>query len=275
MTTPVSVRWEELLPREFVARLQERPLVYLPMGLCEPHGHPAAFGLDTLKAVWLCEESASRWGGIVAPTQGYHIHETGYHASWLREVVGEVNPHLAGVPPHVLLEMLVYQLRAFVNAGFTQIAVVTGHHGNQSDLRLAAREVMRARPVQIIVVSDPELARPTFLGDHAGAYEVSQLMYIRPDLVDLNRIEDIGTSPLGRFAQGEDAAKASAQHGREILEASLSELDRRLRGIRPTAESIDPISLDEAEDIWQRVNGSRSSWCTLSEANPDLLPPDF
>ena len=91
----------------------------------------------------------------------------------------------------------------------------------------------------------------------------------------LNRIEDIGTSPLGRFAQGEDAAKASAQHGREILEASLSELDRRLRGIRPTAESIDPISLDEAEDIWQRVNGSRSSWCTLSEANPDLLPPDF
>ena len=86
MTTPVSVRWEELLPREFVARLQERPLVYLPMGLCEPHGHPAAFGLDTLKAVWLCEESASRWGGIVAPTQGYHIHETGYHASWLRAV---------------------------------------------------------------------------------------------------------------------------------------------------------------------------------------------
>ena len=92
--TATTTRWAELLPREFLARQQQLPLVYLPLGLCEPHGHAAAFGLDTLKAEWLCEEAARRFGGIVAPTQGYQIHETGYHRPWLAEVVGDVNPHL-------------------------------------------------------------------------------------------------------------------------------------------------------------------------------------
>jgi hypothetical protein len=32
------VCWEELPPAEFEARLAELPVVYLPLGLCEPHG---------------------------------------------------------------------------------------------------------------------------------------------------------------------------------------------------------------------------------------------
>ena len=64
------------------------------------------------------------------------------------------------VPPDVLLRMLLFQLRAFVNAGFRAVVVLTGHHGNEADLRLVATEVMRTRPVRIITVSDPELARP-------------------------------------------------------------------------------------------------------------------
>lgn len=63
---PVS--WERLLPEEFERRLAACPVVYLPMGLCEPHGHVAPFGLDTIKAHHLCEQAARRFGGIVAPT---------------------------------------------------------------------------------------------------------------------------------------------------------------------------------------------------------------
>src|SRR6516225_5696236 len=85
------VAWEYLLPEEFERRLAARPVVYLPLGLCEPHGHVAPFGLDTIKARYLCEEAARRFGGIVAPTMAYQIHETGYHAPWLREVMGNVN----------------------------------------------------------------------------------------------------------------------------------------------------------------------------------------
>ncbi|CAN5193943.1 hypothetical protein BH23BAC1_BH23BAC1_39070 [soil metagenome] len=99
----IKVKWQELLPDEFIERQQQCPIVYLPMGLCEPHGHIAAFGLDTIKAEYICESAARISGGIVAPTQNYHIHETGYHAPWLEEVIGTANPHMASVPPEILL----------------------------------------------------------------------------------------------------------------------------------------------------------------------------
>jgi creatinine amidohydrolase len=268
VTTTQIVRWAELMPREFLSRQGQVPLVYLPLGLCEPHGHAAAFGLDTLKAEWLCEEAARRFGGIVAPTQGYQIHETGYHAPWLTQAVGDVNPRLGSVPPDVLLRMLLFQLRAFVNAGFRGIVVVTGHHGNQGDLRLVATEVMRSRPVRIMTVSDPELAHPTYAADHAGSFETSQLLHIRPDLVDLDRLGDIDSSPLGRFAQNPDAVNASAEHGRDILEHSLAQLERLITLHQPFPESVETLTIPATEEIWQRITARRAEWATLQESDP-------
>jgi creatinine amidohydrolase len=273
MTSP-RVRWEELLPREFRERQEQAPVVYLPLGLCEPHGHVAAFGLDTFKAVWLCEQAATRYGGIVAPTQGYQIHETGYHRPWLKEVIGETNPNLGSVPPDVLLRMLLFQLRAFVNAGFKSAVVLTGHHGNQADLRIVAEELMQFRPIRVTAVSDPELARGAFEGDHAGRYEISQLLHIRPDLVDLARLDDIAESPLGRFAQGDDAGHASAEHGQAILEHSLDELWKRMEAVLPYEEKVEPLTIEETDDIWLKILNRKSEWRTLSERNPDLPPED-
>lgn len=186
--------------------------------------------------------------------------------------MGGVNPRLGGVPPHVLLQMVLYQLRAFVNAGFQTVVMVTGHHGNQADLRLVAEEFVRDRPVQILTVSDPELARPEFDGDHAGRYELSQLLYIRPDLVDIERTRDATSSTLGRFAQGEDAHQATAEHGRDILERSLAELGRRVAHVRTTERTADWLGIDDTERIWSRILGRREQWCTLSELDPDLDP---
>jgi creatinine amidohydrolase len=270
-----TVRWEELLPREFHTRKSEASLVYLPLGLCEPHGHAAPFGLDTIKAVWLCEESARRTGGIVAPTQGYHIHETGYHRPWLAEVVGDRNPHLGSVPPDVLLRMLLFQLRAFINAGFNRIVVLTGHHGNQSDLRIVAQEVMDSRPVQIIAVSDPELVLGAYEADHAGRYELSQLLHIRPDLVDLGRLDDVATSPMGRFAQGEDGSQASAELGAAILEQSLAKLQCLIAGTEAHGASVTPLAIAETNEIWQRIVARQDDWCTLSERHPDLVDEEY
>jgi creatinine amidohydrolase len=264
MTIAETVRWEDLLPREFEWRLAQLPLVYLPMGLAEPHGHVAAFGLDTHKAVYLCEEAARRFGGIVAPTQTYHVHETGYHRPWLEEVMGDVNPRLASLPPDVVLRLLVFQLRAFVNAGFRAIFVLTGHNANQPDLRLVAEEFRRNRPVPIVAVSDPELVAGKFDGDHAGRYEISQLMYLRPDLVDLGRLGDRETTALGRFAQGDDAGEATEGEGEAIIEASLDAIKGLVAECQPLPDGDIPfMSLEEADEIWRRVADRADEWCTL------------
>jgi creatinine amidohydrolase len=184
------------------------------------------------------------------------------------DVVGDVNPHLGSVPPDVLLRMLLFQVRAFVNAGFRAVVVLTGHHGNEADLRLVATEVMRTRPVRIIAVGDQELARPHHTGDHAGRFEISQLLYIRPDLVDLPRLGDTATSPLGRFAQGSDAGEATAEQGRDILEHSLTRLHHLIDLHQPFSESVEALTISDTEEIWQRIAARQGEWSTLQERDP-------
>ncbi|MDX2378543.1 MAG: creatininase family protein [Acidimicrobiia bacterium] len=258
------VRWADLLPAEFLGRQAEMPVVYLPMGMCEPHGHVAAFGLDTHKADWLCDQAARRFGGVVAPTQGYHIHESGIHRSWLYSVAGDVNPRMAALPPDVVIRTLVFQLRAFVNAGFSTVAVISGHNGPQPDLRIGAREFVASFPdVTVIVHSDPELVAGRFEGDHAGRYEVSQLLAIRPELVDLSRLGRTETDPLGRFAQNPDACDATAEHGLAILEASLERIGELVAGAAERARELPAITVAQCEEIWERVASRSDEWVTL------------
>lgn len=177
--TLTDVRWADLRPDDFLRRQRALPVVYLPLGLCEPHGHVAALGLDTLKADYYCDEAARLFGGIVAPTQGYHIHECGFHRPWLDEVVGNTNPLLAGMPPQVVCYHFLYQLRSFANAGFRAVIGVSGHAGgSQNDLRRVATVFSKVAGIPVTVRTDPEWGG--YPGDHAGAYEISQLLAIHP-----------------------------------------------------------------------------------------------
>jgi creatinine amidohydrolase len=264
MTSP-ECKWERLRPEEFEERLANRPIVYLPLGLCEPHGHIAPFGLDTIKAVYLCEEAARRFGGVVAPTQGYQIHETGYHAPWLAEVMGNVNPRLAALPPHVVVESLLYQLRAFRNAGFAAAVVVSGHHGgNQYDLREVARMFCETYPFEVFAGSDPELVEGHYEGDHAGFYEISQLLAIDPSLIDLSRADRVRNDPLGRFAQNPDAGEATTADGRRMLDLALERLGEIVNGFSLKNRGASFIPMEAMPLLWERINAGRAGWRTLN-----------
>jgi len=241
------------------------------MGLCEPHGHVAAFGLDTIKADWLCDQAASRFGGIVAPTQAWHIHETGYHARWLEDVIGEEEAELGSLPPDLVLRTFLYQLRALANSGFRAAIVVSGHAGgNQFDLRRVAAAFMAHMPFTVEVFADPELVTGKFHGDHAGKFELSQLLAIRPELVDLTRLNR-GQEPGagGRFALGDDAAEATADHGRAILDEQLSALGKVVQSrLAVLLESSAPsrMSLADTEKIWSEIVRNPAPFATAQPA---------
>jgi creatinine amidohydrolase len=262
-----TVRWVELKPAEFLRRLAERPVAYLPMGMVEPHGHAAAFGLDLIKAEYLCDEAAERFGGIVAPSQTYHIHETGFHGTWLSEVVGDVNPRLGGLPPDVVMRSLLFQLRVCGNAGFRAVIVVSGQNGAQGDLRLVADEFMKVASIPVVVRSDPELVRDTFPGDHAGRYELSQLLYIRPDLVDMARLDRVSSDPLGRFAQNPDAHEATAEYGRRIIETQIARIGELADQAGLGAPDLPTLTFDDLEPAWAAVERQRPSWVSYGSVS--------
>lgn len=262
-----KVLWKELLPDEFMARLKEKPLVYMPLGICEPHGHIAAFGLDTIKAEYLCNEAATRFGGVVAPTQEYHIHETGYHAPWLEDVVGEETPYMTSVPQHAFFHFFIYQLRSFANAGFQSVLVISGHSGgNQYDLQRVADVFMQHVNIAIKVVSDTDLVAPKYEGDHAGKYEISQLMYLRPDLVEMSKFDrqhDSGSG--GRLALDPSATEAETAYGKEVLEYALQTIGRQVGILEFNANHEVPLlTYDLMERIWQEVQALDYEWKTLA-----------
>ena len=262
-------RWAHLRPDDFKARQARCPVVYLPFGLCEPHGHVAALGLDTLKADYFCEQAAARFGGIVAPTQGYHIHECGFHGPWLEDVVGDTNAMMAGMPPHVVCHHFLYQLRAFANAGFRAVVAVSGHGGgSQNDLRRVAKAFSEATKIPVIMRTDPEFTDGAYEGDHAGAYELSQLMAIHPGAVDLSLIDrqhEAGSD--GRLALGDDAAASSVEAGHTINEAVIAGIGRAVAALELPEAVNTPIDYDATESIWRKVLERHAGWYS-EQINP-------
>lgn len=261
-----DVRWAHLRPDDFLKRQGECPLIYLPFGLCEPHGHIAPFGLDTLKADYYCEEAAKRFGGIVAPTQGYHIHECGGHGPWLDETVGpDQNPYLGGMPPYVVCYHLLYQLRAFANAGFRAIVGVSGHHGpSPADLRKVGDAFSKATGIPVFIQSDPEWCEGQYVNDHAGKYEISQLLALYPESIEMsliNRQHEEGSG--GRLALNPDAGEATAEHGVAINEAIIAAIGEHVKTIEFAPEQDKPLDYADTEAIWKSIVEPTADWASM------------
>lgn len=58
---------------------------------------------------------------------------------------------------------------------------------------MAAEHFGEATGVSVFVASDPELVAGRFEGDHAGKYELSQLLYLRPELATVRLAGACGT----------------------------------------------------------------------------------
>jgi creatinine amidohydrolase len=262
-----KVRWEEMFPDELQKAQAEFPLVYLPLGLCEPHGPHCAIGLDAVKAHEICIRAAQTYGGIVAPPFFWHIHETGYHAPWGDAMLGNVNTFMTSLPPWVMLRVFLYQLRAMSVRGFHSAIVVTGHYGgNQHDLRLVADIFSRHNSMKVSAWADNELIdHPIYHGDHAGATETSQLWYLRPDLVDISRLTPEFVENH-YYAAGATSPLSSRKLGEEIVCSQITRLGKIGRElvdsyVDPGDQS--PLSFDETEEIWKEIESHKNEWVTL------------
>ena len=93
-----EVRWERMFPDELEAALEACPMVYLPYGLCEPHGWHNAVGMDAIRAHECSCQAAQEHGGIVAPSFYWHCHEIGGYGAWGHKQVNQERPWLTAIP---------------------------------------------------------------------------------------------------------------------------------------------------------------------------------
>lgn len=234
------------MPREVVAARTARPVAYVPLGTLERHGEHDCVGLDGVKADALAVHLAERGGGLAFLAQfwgdnrEYVMESCGDPEGAIAERMGlprtSFAPGAVGRPGYMdktagqmdlfyvqllllYVQLLLHMLRTVDSLGFRVCVLLAGHYGlrphAESSAHLFAAGQQQRRTVAAWVVTGFELVRDAIpdAGDHAGKWETSLLLALRPDCVDLTRLPADPALKLLDVGGGRPAQEASAAYG--------------------------------------------------------------
>jgi mycofactocin system creatininase family protein len=214
--------------------LPERPLLLVPRGAVEQHGHHLPLATDTTVACTVAEAAAGDLdGALLAPALAYGA--SGEHEGF---------PGTVSIGTEALTGLLVeYGRSACRWAG--RLLLVNGHGGNLDALRTAGRQLRdEGRDVAWFPCGVPGADA------HAGRTETSLMLHVEPAWVRTDRAVAGDTTPIAELlprlrAEGVrgvsptgvlgDPAGASAEEGAEVLATMAARLGAAVR-----AWDVDP-----------------------------------
>ena len=207
-----KIKYEEMLPHEFEAAVQQFPVAYVPIGSLEWHGRHLALGNDTLKAYGILQITAEKYGGVVVPPTYW-----GHMRYW------KPGCH-PGLPPDVVDALFTNIFKGLVTVGFKVVIGVTGHDVKEQvdSLQKAVDAISRDGTATGFAMMEGTLYdSPGDEMDHAGHWETSILMYLRPELVDMQMIKD-------EILTTEDGTMEAGIHGRDPRTDASRELGQKI-----------------------------------------------
>ena len=176
-----KVKYEEMLPHEFEEALRQFPVAYVPVGSLEWHGRHLALGNDTLKSYGILLRTADKYGGVVVPPTYW-----GHMGHW------KLGCH-PGLPPEITDGLFIAIFKGLVTVGFKVVIGVTGHDVKEQ-MRSLARAVdaisADGKAAGFAMMEGDLYDLPGDVMDHAAHWETSILMYLRPELVEMDRIRN-------------------------------------------------------------------------------------
>ena len=182
---PSRLLFAEMTRQELRAIAPETTVV-LPLGATEQHGPHLPSGTDFFTverlALGAAERASSEISVIVAPALPF----------------GSSDHHLIfgatlSLRTETYYRVLMDLLKSLVTDGFTRIFLLNGHGGNHELAELAARDTALELPVRVAAASywtiawDALIEAQAHLGcrlpGHAGVFETSMMLALRPELV--------------------------------------------------------------------------------------------
>jgi creatinine amidohydrolase len=245
-----SVRLEEHT-RESLARHAKDALLVIPTGATEQHGPHLPVGTDEIVAQYLAIESATRvleQGEIclVAPPLWYG--SSHHHLPF---------PGTLSLAAGTFLQAIEDLASTASGWGIKRLFLLNGHGGNANLLQQAARNLVLTTDLDVGTASYWDLVRDRLLQDpavadvvkdmpgHAGYFETSLMLALRPELVDVDAyptrsaapprktgapkrpVPFVQRSPIWHQRAGgisDLPVEASAEIGKRILEHTLASL---------------------------------------------------
>ena len=176
---------------EFNEMVKDVPTVILPVGLIEQHGYHLPLGTDIYNANVPIELGFDRLNAFIAPTLNYCFSGGGFKGTM------NVNPLNFGL-------FVTEICKEFVGMGFKNIVVFMGHLGSENidALKLSLQVFLRDeanKDIAVIVTGLDYMSKtyeklatpdPVDGGDfHAGHVETSLMMYWKPELVHMEKLQ--------------------------------------------------------------------------------------
>ncbi|MEM2141848.1 MAG: creatininase family protein [Candidatus Thorarchaeota archaeon] len=225
-------RWTELTHLSFVKAISGTRVAILPTGSLEAHGNHLPLGTDTILPEYLADRVSRRTHALVLPP-------IPFGDSWALEgFAGTVT-----VRHQTLVEFYCEVMESIFRNGLSRIVVLNGHGGNTSAIESAAKTATQDNDRIVVIVNWwVDLAKETRREvletpeGHAAEDETSELMYVRPDLVDMTDLKSSTVlmryrvisaehrNDLYRYAASGDPGKANPEKGKRILESAEDEL---------------------------------------------------
>lgn len=190
--------------------LKTSDMVIIPLGSTEQHGPHLPLGTDYFVALESSKMISEQTGVVVAPVLlvGYSVYHSGF-------------PGTLSLKPETMEQVLFENVEMLIKYGFRRFLIFNAHGGNyiiQDNLVHRINHTTEAMAITIgwgSSLHKEELLEEAddFFDWHAGKAETSEMLYLKPELVRMDRAE----KPEIHFTPRMKELRALAKKNPELL----------------------------------------------------------
>jgi creatinine amidohydrolase len=252
----LSAAWEELTSEEFAKAVKlSEGVCIIPIGVIEKHGQHLPLGTDVFTSREISLRAASKEYALVFPF---------YFTGQINEAKHQ--PGTIAYSPEMLFKFLQESCDEISRNGIKKIIIMNGHGGNNSFLQYFCQSQLAAHRDYALFIYSPEVdpdtqkkisaLRKSTTGGHADEVESSVMMYIKPELVKIERADSETGADLNRLGlknaytgiwwygkypnhYAGDAKGASAEIGELSVNQKVLQLSEVIKYIKSDETTLD------------------------------------
>ena len=255
----------EEMTREQILEVAPRAIAVLPTSATEQHGPHLAVGTDTLLCTTVArraaEAAADQVSVVIAPPLAFG---SSFHHNPFGGVLTLTSA--------TFIEVVSEVVAGLSRSGFRKVVILNGHGGNSDHVGVVGQDAVNRLELPIVAAScnywdlcrealvDADLIPDSLIPGHAGQFETSMVMALRPDWVDeqaRQQVDDVSTADIGldvdltgavvqshgTWQKGpghtDNPAAATAELGTAMLEIIVGEVARFFREFSRVSGPVD------------------------------------
>jgi creatinine amidohydrolase len=255
----IPTRWDELTFSDWDLALEKsNNTCILPIGILEKHGPGVPIGSDLIRAREWAKRATEEEYAVVFPDYFYgQVNEA-------RQQYGTFS-----LPSDLTMNLLEATTDEIARNGFDKIIIINSHGGNPQMIRYFIQNQLEKKKDYVVYFFEPGMSkeirdemmriRKTELAtdQHGGEREASEIKYLRPELLKLERSPDESGENLNRLKlpstlytaiwwyasypnhYAGDASFASVELGKLITDNTLNELITAIKSVKNDRQTLE------------------------------------